>query len=60
MNTTFNFETTENATLTELAQAQFLAEDKLERDYSFGFISEEDYNNGMMAIYFQLEQILTA
>lgn len=56
----FNIVSTENANMTELAQAQFVAEDKLERDYSFGFISEEDYNNGMMAIYFQLEQILTA
>ena len=60
MNTTFNFETTENATITELAQAQFHAEDKLERDFSYGFITEQEYNEGLMAIYYTLEDLMVA
>ena len=58
MNTTFNIVSTENATFTELAQAQFLAEDKLEREFHAGFISEDEYNEGMMEIYFNLDNLI--
>jgi len=58
MNTTFNFVSTENATFTELAQAQFFAEDKLEREFHAGFISEDEYKEGLMEIYYNLDNLI--
>ena len=45
-----NIVSTENANITELAQAQFFIEDKLEREFHRGFISEEEYNEGVEAL----------
>ena len=43
--------------ITEQAQAQFFLEDKLERDFHSGFISEEEYKEGLQGIFRKFEDI---
>jgi len=47
----------EISTIEEQAQAQFFAEDKLERDFHSGFISEEEYNEGLQGIFRNFQDI---
>lgn len=43
--------------ITEQAQAQFFLEDKLERDFHAGFISEEEYKEGLQGIFRRFQDI---
>jgi len=43
--------------ITEQAQMQFALEDKLERDFHSGFISEEEYNEGLQGIFRRFQDI---
>lgn len=43
------------STIEEQARTQFFLEDKLERDFASGFISEEEYNEGLQGIFRNFE-----
>tara|TARA_B100001778_G_scaffold326800_1_gene323939 strand:+ start:1320 stop:1499 length:180 start_codon:yes stop_codon:yes gene_type:complete len=45
------------STIEEQARTQFFLEDKLERDFASGFISEEEYNEGLQGIFRNFETI---
>ncbi len=47
---------TEN-TIRDMAQEQFFIEDKLERDFALGFISEEEYNEGLQGVFRKFQHI---
>ena len=40
-----------------MAQEQFFIEDKLERDFALGFISEEEYNEGLQGVFRKFQHI---
>jgi hypothetical protein len=40
-----------NDEIVDQARTQFFLEDKLERDFASGFISEEEYNEGLQGIF---------
>ena len=43
------------STIEEQARTQFFLEDKLERDFHAGFISEEEYQEGLQGIFRNFE-----
>ena len=52
-----NNTTKEINNITDQARTQFFLEDKLERDYASGFISEEQYNDGLRSIFYSIEEL---